>query len=154
MIAKGFVPEKGVEAFAIMESAAGTARRRARTQTACWSGRASGMPTSHVLAGEGVTARTAGLWAMLGVADKAPVPATGPAAWRAAAACELPGALSAYVVVNALVRDESGTGLVVVRQAALGDLAPRWTVPGGKVEPAETIHSALARELREETGLA
>jgi 8-oxo-dGTP pyrophosphatase MutT (NUDIX family) len=62
--------------------------------------------------------------------------------------------LPAYVIVNSLVRDESGEGLVVVRQAAAGDLAPRWAVPGGKVEPGETVHEALARELREETGLA
>jgi ADP-ribose pyrophosphatase YjhB (NUDIX family) len=58
------------------------------------------------------------------------------------------------VIVNALVRDESGAGLVVVRQAGPGDPVPRWAVPGGKVEPGETVHSALARELREETGLA
>jgi 8-oxo-dGTP diphosphatase len=54
------------------------------------------------------------------------------------------------MVVNALVRDESKAGLVVVRQAATGS----WVVPGGKVEPGETIHDALARELREETGMA
>lgn len=58
------------------------------------------------------------------------------------------------VIVNALVRDASGTGLLVVRQTVPSDPAARWAVPGGKVEPGETVHDALARELREETGLA
>lgn len=58
------------------------------------------------------------------------------------------------MIVNALVREESGTCLVVVRQAAPGDSMPRWALPGGKVGPGETVHGALARELHEETGLA
>jgi 8-oxo-dGTP pyrophosphatase MutT (NUDIX family) len=91
---------------------------------------------------------------MLGVVDEAPVRAADRAVRMGKDACELPGSLPAYVVINALVRDESGAGLIVVRQAAPGDPVPLWVVPGGKVEPGETVHSALARELREETGLA
>lgn len=44
-----------------------------------------------------------------------------------------------------------GALLMVQRANAPG--AGRWTVPGGRVEPAESVTAAVERELREETGL-
>jgi 8-oxo-dGTP diphosphatase len=42
--------------------------------------------------------------------------------------------------------------LLLVRRAAEPGLG-RWSVPGGRVEPGETLSGAVVRELREETGL-
>ena len=42
--------------------------------------------------------------------------------------------------------------LLLVRRAA-GPGSGRWSVPGGRVEPGETMSAAVVRELREETGL-
>ncbi|WP_026422318.1 NUDIX hydrolase [Actinokineospora inagensis] len=53
--------------------------------------------------------------------------------------------------VGAVVRDAAGRLLVVRRGREPG--AGLWSVPGGKVEPGESDPVALARELREETGL-
>lgn len=45
--------------------------------------------------------------------------------------------------------------LVVVRRAAGDEILPgRWEMPGGSVEPGETMAAGAARELAEETGLA
>jgi mutator protein MutT len=55
------------------------------------------------------------------------------------------------VAVGAFVRDDAGRVLVVRR--AKPPSAGAWSVPGGKQEPGETLAQAVAREVREETGL-
>ncbi|MFD9462863.1 (deoxy)nucleoside triphosphate pyrophosphohydrolase [Streptomyces sp. NPDC060027] len=54
------------------------------------------------------------------------------------------------VVGAALVH---GGRLLAARRSAPPDLAGRWELPGGKVEPGETPERALVRELREELGV-
>src|SRR4051812_3886787 len=56
-------------------------------------------------------------------------------------------------VVRALVRNGSG-GYVLLRRAPGDRFAGHWEVPGGTVEAGESLERALARELREEAGLA
>lgn len=55
------------------------------------------------------------------------------------------------VAVGAIVFDEAGRVLLVERGRPPG--VGLWTVPGGRVERGEKLAEAVAREVREETGL-
>jgi 8-oxo-dGTP diphosphatase len=63
-------------------------------------------------------------------------------------------------MTSAAPRPEVAVGAVVVRDRRLlliergrGVNVGLWSLPGGRVEPAETLAAAVRRELREETGL-
>jgi len=55
------------------------------------------------------------------------------------------------VVVGAAVLNDGR--LLAARRSAPAELAGRWELPGGKVEPGESSEQALVRELREELGV-
>jgi len=58
------------------------------------------------------------------------------------------------IVSAAALLDISGRVLVQKRPEDGRELAGLWEFPGGKVEPGEAVDAALARELREELGIA
>ncbi|MGH6888593.1 MAG: NUDIX hydrolase [Rhizomicrobium sp.] len=59
---------------------------------------------------------------------------------------------SIVIGVGGVVWNNRGEVLLVRR--ANPPRQHEWSLPGGKVEFGETLHSALAREVQEETGLA
>jgi 8-oxo-dGTP diphosphatase len=55
------------------------------------------------------------------------------------------------LAVGAIVRRESD--ILLVSQQADAEEPPVWALPGGVVEPGETVHDALLRDVRTDTGL-
>ncbi|WP_328319421.1 (deoxy)nucleoside triphosphate pyrophosphohydrolase [Streptomyces sp. NBC_00388] len=55
------------------------------------------------------------------------------------------------VVVGGALYDRGR--LLAARRSAPPELAGRWELPGGKLEPGESAEQALVRELREELGV-
>ena len=55
-------------------------------------------------------------------------------------------------VVCAVIRDTAGR-ILLARRAPGQHLEGHWELPGGKVEPGESLEAALQRELLEELGL-
>ncbi|HWZ65727.1 MAG TPA: NUDIX hydrolase [Patescibacteria group bacterium] len=58
------------------------------------------------------------------------------------------------VGVKALIRNNAGEYLFIRRKKLMaGDNQLRWDIPGGRIEPEETLVEALRREIAEETDL-
>src|SRR5262249_9763509 len=66
---------------------------------------------------------------------------------------ELMSADGSTIVVVAAVIDAGGRFLVTRRPSGV-HLEGVWEFPGGKCDPGEPLHDALARELREELGVS
>lgn len=59
--------------------------------------------------------------------------------------------MSPILAASGVVTDDAGRFLLVQRRYP--PEAGRWSVPGGRVEPGETMPQAVAREVLEETGI-
>lgn len=63
---------------------------------------------------------------------------------------ERPFAFRPQVAVGAILRSD---GRVLLVRRANAPSRGLWAVPGGRVEPAETLEAAVRREMLEETGI-
>jgi len=59
--------------------------------------------------------------------------------------------MKTYLVAAALIRHNGD--ILLVQQQGADDPIPVWSLPGGVVEAGELLTEAVAREVREETGL-
>ncbi|MBB3965834.1 NUDIX hydrolase [Rhizobium metallidurans] len=59
--------------------------------------------------------------------------------------------LNPILAASAVIRDESSR-ILLVQRANPPDMGC-WTLPGGRVDPGETLEQAAVREVFEETGL-
>lgn len=60
-----------------------------------------------------------------------------------------------YIIsVYALVRNEKGEFLLLRRSENSHTNPGKWDLPGGKVNPDETLKEAVVREVEEETGIS
>ncbi len=63
-------------------------------------------------------------------------------------------AITQLIAAKAIIVDGKGRALVLKQSDEKGvSYAGRYHAPGGEVEPGESLHDALLREVREETGL-
>lgn len=58
------------------------------------------------------------------------------------------------VGVKAIIQNSEGKYLLLLRAEPFrGDSKCKWDIPGGRINTGEELHTALAREIAEETGL-
>lgn len=57
------------------------------------------------------------------------------------------------LAARAVIHDDAGRWLLLRRSSKCEHFVGTWELPGGKMDPSETIDAALCREVREETGL-
>ena len=57
------------------------------------------------------------------------------------------------LAAHAAIADRRGRLLLLRRPAASANNSGRWEFPGGRIGPGEGVRDALAREVRDETGL-